>query len=89
MRSLVGLDRAAAKDLFNDLLVAGTLTANQIEFLNLVIDHLTEQGVMDAARLYESPFTGLCPTGPEGLFTTAQVDGIVGVLRHVRARAVA
>ena len=89
VRSLVGLDRAAAKDLFNDLLVMGALTANQIEFLNLVIDHLTEQGVMDAARLYESPFTGLCPTGPEGLFTAAQVDGIVGVLRHVRARAVA
>ena len=89
VRSLVGLDRAAAKGLFNEFLVAGNATASQIEFLNLVIDHLTEQGVMDAARLYESPFTGLSPTGPEGLFTTAQVDSIVGVLRHVRAQAAA
>ncbi len=89
VRSLVGLDRAAAKDLFNGLLVTGTPTANQIEFINLVIDHLTEQGVMDAARLYESPFTGLCPTGPEGLFSKAQVEGIFGALKQVRDRAVA
>ena len=27
-----------------------TLTANQIEFVNLIVDHLTEHGVMDPAR---------------------------------------
>lgn len=86
VRSLVGLDRAAAKDLFNEFLVAGTATANQIEFLILLIEHLTEQGVMDAARLYESPFTDLSPAGPEALFSAAQVDTIVAVLHEVRAK---
>ena len=86
VRSLVGLDRAAAKDLFNEFLSTGTATANQIEFLNLLIDHLTEQGVMDAARLYESPFTDLSPAGPEALFSAAQVDKIVAVLHDVRAK---
>ena len=47
-----------------------TLTANQIEFVNLIVDHLTEHGVMDAALLYESPFTDLTPQGPDGLFTS-------------------
>ena len=64
----------------------GTATANQIEFLNLLVDHLTEQGVMDAARLYESPFTDLSPAGPEALFNAAQVDKIVAVLHEVRAK---
>lgn len=85
----MGLDRAAAKDLFNSFQAAGTPVANQMTFLNLVIDHLTKQGVMDAARLYDSPFAGLCLTRPEGLFTATQVDSIVGVLSHVRAQTAA
>ncbi len=86
VRSLVGLDRIAAKALFNDFLTAGTATANQIEFLNVLIEHLTEQGVMDASRLYESPFTDVSPAGPEALFSGAQLERIVEVLRDVTAK---
>ena len=50
---------------------------NQIEFINLIIDHLTERGVMDASRLYESPFTDINPQGPEGVCTSAEVDGLI------------
>jgi len=35
--------------------------ANQIEFVNMVVDHLTEHGVMDKSLLYESPFTDRTP----------------------------
>lgn len=87
VRSLVGLDRAAAKELFNEFLSTGTATADRIEFLNLLIDHLTEQGVLEAARLFESPFTDVSPAGPEALFSEAQIDRIAGVLRDVRANA--
>ena len=57
--------------------------------VNLIVDHLTEHGVMDAGLLYESPFTDLNPQGPEGVFNSAQVDELVAVLSHVRDRAVA
>ena len=50
MRSLVGLDRGAAKEALAGFLAGKTLAANQIEFVNLIVDHLTEHGVMDAAR---------------------------------------
>ena len=66
-----------------------TLGANQIEFVNLIVDHLTEHGVMDAALLYESPFTDLTPHGPDGLFTSAQVDELVATLDQVRSSAIA
>jgi type I site-specific restriction endonuclease len=35
------------------------LSVNQIEFVNLIVNHLTEHGAMEAAMLYESPFTDL------------------------------
>ncbi|MBK8539695.1 MAG: hypothetical protein IPL60_06770 [Ardenticatenia bacterium] len=49
---------------------------------------LTEHGVMEAARLYESPFTDLTPHSPDGLFRTAQVDALLAVIAAVRATAV-
>jgi len=53
VRSLVGLDRDAAKNAFAEFMVGKNLNANQIEFVTLIIDHLTEQGAMDPRRLYE------------------------------------
>jgi type I restriction enzyme R subunit len=44
---------------------------------------------MDAALLYESPFIDLTPQGPEGLFTSPQVDELVAILERVRSTAVA
>jgi type I restriction enzyme, R subunit len=44
---------------------------------------------MGAALLYESPFTDLTPHGPDGLFTSAEVEELVEVLDQVRASAVA
>jgi EcoEI R protein C-terminal len=89
VRSLVGLDRGAAKEAFADFLDGKVLTSNQIEFIDLIINRLTEHGVMGAASLYESPFTDLTPHGPDGLFTSAEVDEVVEVLDQVRASALA
>jgi len=56
VRSLVGLDREAAKHAFGSFLHENALGANQIEFVNLIIDHLTQCGWMPPSALYESPF---------------------------------
>ncbi len=89
VRSLVGLDREAAKTAFSAFLSGKTQSANQIEFLNLIIDHLTEHGSMEAALLYESPFTDINPQGPDGVFGVEQVSKLVDVLNEVRQRAIA
>jgi type I restriction enzyme R subunit len=89
VRTLIGLDRQAAKDAMTGFLNGKSLGANQIEFVNLVVDHLTEHGVMDAAMLYESPFTDLTPRGPDGLFSSAQVDELLVAIEQVRRTAIA
>ena len=70
-------------------LAGKTLNANQIKFVNLIVNHLTDHGVMPAALLYESPFTDITPRGPDGIFTSAQVNELVAVLDRVRASALA
>jgi len=89
VRSLVGRDRQAAKEALAGFLAGKALAANQIDFVNLIVDHLTEHGVMDAARLYESPFTDLTPRGPDGMFSSGQVDELVRILDSIRAMAIA
>ena len=87
VRSLIGLDREAAKGALSGFLAGKALGSNQIDFINLVVNHLTEHGVMEAARLYESPFTDLAPSGPEALFSSSQVDELIAGLATVRANA--
>ncbi len=89
VRGLVGMDRGAAKEAFAEFLGGRTMTASQIEFVDLIIDHLTNQGVVSAARFYESPFTDIAPTGPQAIFTEEEVEALVGILDRVRAAAVA
>jgi type I restriction enzyme R subunit len=66
-----------------------TLRSNQIEFVNLIIDHLTDHGSMDARLLYDSPYTDFSPRGVDGVFESEEVDELVSVLDDVRKRAVA
>lgn len=89
IRGIVGLDREAAKQAFGDYLLRKTLSTNQIRFINQIIDYLTQNGVMDAALLYESPFTDYASAGLDGVFKDQDANGIVSVLDSIRRAAVA
>ena len=85
---MVGLDREAAKRAFDGFLNGKVLSANQIQFVNLVIDYLTQAGWMRPSQLYESPFTDFSPKGVEGVFNPEQVTQLIVVLDKIRTAAV-
>ena len=87
IRSVVGMDRAAASEALSAFVANATLTGNQHAFVDLVIDQLTARGDVPVALLYEAPFTDYAPMGPDGLFTDAQVTQLVSVLNRVAATA--
>jgi type I restriction enzyme R subunit len=89
VRSLVGLDREAAKQALAGFVAGKTLSANQLEFVNLIVDHLTEHGVMMQDLLYESPYIDFNPQGVDGVFAPVQVERLMAILEEVRERAVA
>jgi type I restriction enzyme R subunit len=53
----------------------------------MIIDFLTEHGALDAARVYESPFTDLAPQGPDAMFTSADLDLLFDTVSRLTASA--
>jgi type I restriction enzyme R subunit len=89
IRSLAGLDRHEAKLEFADFLDGHRYNANQIEFVNMIVDHLTQNGVMEPAILFESPYTNYDPSGLSGLFADGDASRIVDILSTIKRNAAA
>ena len=81
IRSLVGLDRKEAMNAFNDALADCTLSANQIAFVELIVEQLTASGRLNPELLYEPPFTDKNPNGISDLFPDNQVEKIVETIQ--------
>ncbi len=87
VRSLVGMDRAAAQTAFSSFLNDRSLTPPQIRFVEMVIDQLTARGVMKPSALYEAPFSNLHTGGPDALFAGREqiIEDIFDTLEAVQA----
>ena len=88
IRSLIGLDRAAAVEAFGGYLDGTRFSVAQVRFVQLIVDELTTNGVVDPRRLFESPYTDHAPTGPEFVFPTGDIEVIVEILHDIKQRAV-
>ena len=48
--------------------------------MEMLIEHLTQNGVLEASQLYEPPFNQIHYEGIDGVFADADVDNIFGVV---------
>ena len=80
IRSLVGLERQAVQEAFSKYLQGSTYNEKQIRFVEMLIEHLTQNGVLETAQLYEPPFNQIHYEGIDGVFGDADADNIFGVV---------
>ena len=76
----MGLDRQAVQAAFSKYLQGSTYNEKQIRFVEMLIEHLTQNGVLDAAQLYEPPFNQIHFEGIDGVFSDGDADNIFEVV---------
>lgn len=87
IRSLVGLDRSAAKEAFGRFLDTSRYSSHQIRFVEMIIDRLTQHGGIEPGQLYEPPFTAVHYAGLDGAFGDADAESIVSILDGINRQA--
>ena len=87
IRSIIGLDRGAAKEAFSEFLSPGVLSADQIRFMDQIIDYLTLNGTMEPGTLMEIPFTDMHDDGVYGVFADDKVVNLVDVIERINRNA--
>ena len=87
VRSLLGLDREAVEEALGEFVAGTTLTAQQLDFLQVLTNHLVENGAVPPAALFDSPYNELAPAGPDVLFGEESVVRLFGVLRTIEGHA--
>lgn len=80
IRELVGLDRNTAKKAFSKYLETTKFKANQIRFVENIIDYLTQNGVMGIELLYEPPFTDFHSSGLDGVFNDEEANDLIEII---------
>lgn len=87
IRSIVGLDIQAAKLAFGEILNKQTLNAQQIRFIDTIINFLNVKGIIEPSMLFESPFTDVNSNGIGGLFDEAMATKIISLLEVINHNA--
>ncbi|MBP0002788.1 MAG: DEAD/DEAH box helicase family protein [Cyanobacteria bacterium SBC] len=83
IREIVGLDRQAARAAFEQYLDGSRFNANQIKFVETVIEWLTQNGAIDPGQLYEPPFSNFAADGVDGLFGEAGADELFSIVESI------
>jgi type I restriction enzyme R subunit len=88
-RGLVGLDAKAIEQAFTGFVHKHPrLTAQQLRFLQVLQNHIAQNGGIEIERLYEPPFTNIHPESVDGVFTQAgDVDDILAILSTFEPKA--
>jgi type I restriction enzyme R subunit len=87
VRSVVGLSRKAAKEAFAEFLSKAPLEADQMAFLNEVIEFLVRNGTMEPKVLFETPFTNIHDLGVRGIFDENMSRQVVDLVKHINENA--
>lgn len=81
VRKIIGLDIEAAQKHFATFIQQANLNANQITFIQKIIDYLNKNGVLDKTMLTQPPFNDQDDNGIIGIFP--EEDKLVKVIQLI------
>jgi len=82
VRELIGLDPQAIEAHFQAFLHAHpTLTAKQVQFMNLLKNYIAQHGSIVVETLYDAPFTSISHEGIDGVFSQEDFGDLISVLK--------
>lgn len=87
IRSIVGLDVQAAKQAFAGILNNQTLNAQQIRFIDTIINFFNVKGIIEPSILFEAPFTDINMNGIAGLFEEQIASQIISLIETINHNA--
>ena len=87
VRSIVGLDRKAAKSASAHFLDEAPLIPDQIAFLNEVVEYLVKNGIMEPKVMFDTPFTHIHDSGLAGVFGDEISKKVIELVRHINSNA--
>ncbi len=87
IRSIVGLDMEAVQKAFSEFLHSGNYTAQQVRFIDIIVNHLIENGTLNKQLLFEPPFTEIHQDGMFGVFDDGQVRKVISIVDEINERA--
>lgn len=80
IRSIIGLDAKAAKALFADFINREGINAEQMNFIDTLINFLTVNGTIDKTMLFDRPFTDINQNGIVGVFKDDDALKIISII---------
>lgn len=80
IRTIIGLDAKAAKALFADFINREGINAEQINFIDTLINFLTINGFLSKEMLFDRPFTDINQNGVVGVFKDEDTAKILTII---------
>jgi type I restriction enzyme R subunit len=87
IRNILGLDINAAKLAFGEILTNQTLNAQQIKFIDTIVNFFNVKGIVEPSRLFEPPFTDINAGGIIGLFDESTSHQIITLMEKINNNA--
>jgi len=88
VRNIIGLDIEVTNQLFAEFISQGNLNANQITFIQKIINYLNQNGIIEKQLLTQSPFNEQHDQGVFGIFPEEdKFETIIKVINQVNLNA--
>lgn len=87
VRKILGLEVEAANKHFAQFIQEENLTANQMLFVQKIIDYLSKNGILEKSMLTQPPFTDYTDQGVMGVFEDTKISKIIQLIDDVNKNA--